>query len=320
MASCRICAGDLELRVRGNGAALTAAALSPSAHAVGRHGDLLACRECGTVQQPVLPSGEPLHELYREMRDDEYLGEEAGRRATANRLLDLIAAHVPSGRLLDVGCGHGLLLDEARRRGYEVEGLELSDYAAAHARDTLRLPVRQATVADVAAGPEPPAYAAIVLADVLEHLDDPLATVDTCARLLAPGGVLCLVTPDPGSRTARFAGARWWGFLPAHTFLLPRRTLRDLLDRRGLDVADDLPLVRTFSLRYWMAGFAERGGAIGAAVNLVRRVVPARASLSLSLGDERVLVARRGARYATVGAGGAGSSAPAAVGSPTSAA
>jgi SAM-dependent methyltransferase len=318
--TCQICAGPLRLLHRGSGIEARAEAFSPTNHQPGQYGDLYRCERCGTVEQPSLPHGPALLELYRNMRDDHYLDEERGRRATARRLLDAIGRRAPSGRLLDVGCGHGLLLDEARRRGYAVEGLELSDYAAAHARDVLRLPVRQATVAEVAAEPEPPAYAAIVLADVLEHLDDPLATVDTCARLLAPGGVLCLVTPDPGSRTARLAGARWWGFLPAHTFLLPRRTLRDLLDRRGLDVADDLPLVRTFSLRYWMAGFAERGGAIGAAVDLLRRAVPARASLSLSLGDERVLVARRGARYATVGAGGAGSSAPAAVGSPTSAA
>ena len=56
MAGCRICSGDLELKVQGNGATVTAAALSPSAHAVGGHGDLLVCTECGTVQQPILPA------------------------------------------------------------------------------------------------------------------------------------------------------------------------------------------------------------------------------------------------------------------------
>src|SRR5690242_13348701 len=134
MAVCRICSGDLELVVRGNGAAPTAAAFSPSAHVVGQHGDLLRCAECGTVQQPILPSGDTLHDLYRDMHDDEYLSEEVGRRATARRLLDLIGAHRPRGRLLDVGCGHGLLLDEARKRGYETVGLELSRSAAEHAR------------------------------------------------------------------------------------------------------------------------------------------------------------------------------------------
>src|SRR6478609_8336085 len=143
MAGCRICSGDLELKLHGDGATVTAAALSPTAHAVGGHGDLLECVECGTVQQPILPKGAELHDLYREMRDDEYLSEEAGRRATANRLLDMIGEHVPAGRLLDVGCGHGLLLDEARGRGYDTVGLELSREGARYGRETLGLDVRE---------------------------------------------------------------------------------------------------------------------------------------------------------------------------------
>ena len=73
--ACRICSGDVTLRIRGRGTPLTAAALSPSAHATGRHGDLLGCVECGTVQQPALPAGAALHDLYRDMEDDAYLGE-----------------------------------------------------------------------------------------------------------------------------------------------------------------------------------------------------------------------------------------------------
>ena len=54
--ACRICAGDLSLRVVGtNGHAPVAEAFAPSLHETGRHGDLLACVECGTVQQPLLP-------------------------------------------------------------------------------------------------------------------------------------------------------------------------------------------------------------------------------------------------------------------------
>jgi SAM-dependent methyltransferase len=317
-ATCQICAGPLRLLHKGSGLEARAETFSPTNHQPGQYGDLYQCERCGTVAQPSLPRGDALLDLYRHMRDDHYLDEERGRRATARRLLDEIGRHAPSGRLLDVGCGHGLLLDEARERGYQAEGLELSEHAAAHARDELGLPIRDRTLADLAAEPDPPRYNAIVLADVLEHLDDPVTSIDDCARLLDPGGVLCVVTPDPGSRTARFAGANWWGFLPAHTYLLPRMTLRELLERRGLDVAGDIPLVRSFSLRYWMAGFAERGGAIGRAVTLLRRAVPARVRVSLSLGDERVIVARRGARYATVGVGGAGSETPAAVSSGSS--
>lgn len=295
MAECRICSGELKLLVRGNGAAVTAAALSPSAHAVGGHGDLFVCRECGTVQQPILPSGEPLHDLYREMRDDEYLREEAGRRATANRLLDRIAAHVPSGRLLDVGCGYGLLLDEARKRGYETLGLELSRDGARYARETLGLDVRELPLeafGEGRNGDSPGEFDAIVLADVLEHLDDPVAAIDTCAALLRPGGVVCIVTPDPSSATARAAGSRWWGFLPAHTVLLPRKTLRELISARGLVISEDVPFVRTFAVRRWVEGLAERLGPLSGPLNAVAERMPER-SLSLSLYDERVILAHR---------------------------
>jgi len=286
---CAICSGRLELRLRGAAGAPSPAALSPSRHEPGAHGDLYVCAECGTIQQPSLPRGRALHDLYRAMADDAYLAEAEGRRRTAERLLDLVGAHVPRGRLLDVGCGPGLLLDEARRRGYEVFGLELSATAAAHARDVLGLPVREMPLEHLAAEE----FDVIVMADVLEHLDDPLAALDGCRELLAPGGVLCVATPDPSSLVARLAGRRWWGLLPGHAHLLPRRTLREVLAGRGLVLSADVSLVRSFSARRWIEGLAERAGPLRASLARLAEALPARAMLSLSLGDERVVLAHR---------------------------
>ncbi|HEY0364590.1 MAG TPA: methyltransferase domain-containing protein [Solirubrobacteraceae bacterium] len=289
--ACRVCAGDLSLRVAGtNGHTPLAEAFAPSRHETGRHGDLLACVECGTVQQPLLPAGDELHELYRDMSDDAYLGEEPGRRATAAHLLDLIGAQVGGGRLLDVGCGHGLLLDEARSRGYETVGLELSRSAARHAREALRLDVHEQPVESFV---DLEGFDVVVLADVIEHLDDPVAAVDRCAGLLRPDGVLCVVTPDPSSMTARLAGRRWWGFVPAHACLLPRATLRELLTARGLVISTDVPLVRSFSARRWVSGLAERLGRAGKPVERLADALPDGASLSLALHDERVILANR---------------------------
>src|ERR671934_681452 len=289
-AACRVCAGALTLRVSGgNGHRLAATALAPSLHVPGRHGDLLECVECGTVQQ-VLPSGDELHDLYRDVDDEAYLAEETGRRATAAHLLDLIGEHVGSGRLLDVGCGHGLLLDEARRRGFEVVGLELSRAAARHARETLGLEVVEQPVE---AFVDLDGFDVVVLADVLEHLDDPVAAVDRCAGLLRPGGALCVVTPDPSSLTARIAGRRWWGYVPAHHCLLPRATLREPVSARGLVISTDVPLVRSFSLRRWTTGLAERLGPARRPLEALAERMPERASLSLALYDERVVIAHR---------------------------
>src|SRR3954447_12213329 len=134
---CTICSGPLRLLHEGSGTTASALAFSPTNHQPGQYGDLYRCEQCGTGAQPSLPRGDALLELYRQMRDDRYLDEEAGRRATARRLLDQIGRFAPSGRLLGVGCSHGLLLDEARKLGYETEGLELSEHAAAYARDHL---------------------------------------------------------------------------------------------------------------------------------------------------------------------------------------
>jgi SAM-dependent methyltransferase len=288
--ACRVCDGELVLLVSGNGnGALAADAFAPSSHEPGRHGDLLSCVECGTVQQPELPAGAQLHELYRDMSDDAYLAEETGRRATAASLLDLIGEHVSCGRLLDVGCGHGLLLDEARRRGFDVVGLELSRSAALHARQALGLDVREVPLEEFDTWDS---FDVVVLADVIEHLDDPVGAVERCARLLRPGGALCVVTPDPSSITARMAGTRWWGYLPAHTCLLPRATLHELLGAQGLLVSADEPLVRSFSAARWASGLAERLGPARAPLDALARRLPDGASLSLALHDERAMIAR----------------------------
>jgi SAM-dependent methyltransferase len=292
--TCRICSGPLRLLHPGTLGGASASALAPTNHLPGMYADLFACARCGSVQQPALPRGAALLDLYRGMRDDDYLAEEAGRRRTARRLLARLGAAPGAGgaRLLEVGCGHGLLLDEARRLGWTVRGLDLSKSAAGHARDTLDLDVAEIPVEDPALDGE--AFDAIVLADVVEHLDDPLATLRRCRSLLAPGGALLIVTPDPSSRTARLAGARWWGFLPAHTCLIPRAELRRIVAGLGLAVVDDVSLVRSFTPAYWVRGLIERGGRLPGPARAALARMPERPLVSLSLGDERVVVAREG--------------------------
>jgi 2-polyprenyl-3-methyl-5-hydroxy-6-metoxy-1,4-benzoquinol methylase len=279
------------LRYEGVDERLDSSRLAITNHTVGEHGPLYRCRECGTLQQPsALLGHEELVSLYREMTDERYLSEAHGRRKTARRLLDLIGAEVPAGRLLDVGCGHGLLLDEARQRGYEVVGLEPAAEAARYARETLGLDVRQEALESFE--PNGP-FDVIVLADVLEHTLDPTSVLVRCSELVADGGAVCIVTPDPSSLTARVAGARWWGYIAAHTFLIPRRTLRELVAATGLVIAHDVPYLRTFSLGYWSAGLADRRGFLGVVARALGRLTPNRLAVSLSLGDERVVVAHR---------------------------
>ena len=290
--ACRVCAGDLSLRVVGsNGTAPVAEAFAPSLHETGRHGDLLACVECGTVQQPLLPAGDELHELYRDMRDDAYLGEEAGRRATAAHLLDLIAAQVDGGRLLDVGCGHGLLLDEARSRGYETVGLELSRSAARHAREALGLDVREAPVEDFA---DDEGFDVVVLADVLEHLDDPVGAVQRCAGLLRAGrrAVRRDAGPLLGDRAPgrpALVGLRARPRVPAAARHPARAARRPRTGRSPPTSRSCAPSRPGAGHRAWPSA----SGPCASRWSGWPGALPDRASLSLALHDERVVIAHR---------------------------
>ncbi len=288
--TCGICQGVLELRFAGSTTPPQAGDFAPTCHRPHAYGDLYRCRECATVQQPSLPKGIELVDLYREMGDSDYLAEERGRRLTSNWLLDLVERRRAPGRLLEIGCGHGLLLDEARRRGWEVRGLELSERSAKHGRDRYDLDIHEEPF-EALGNEEDGCWDAVLMIDVLEHLDDPRAAIERIRKLLAPGGVLCVVTPDPGSLTAKLAGSRWWGLLPAHTYLIPRKTLRELIIGQGLILSDDVSLVRSFSARYWVDGFAGLAGPAAAAVRRAAAKLPPQRSLAISLGDERVMLA-----------------------------
>ena len=318
MSACQICAGPAPgLLYTGSGLEARAESFSPTNHQPGQYGDLYRCQRCGTVAQPSLPHGDALLDLYRHMRDDHYLDEEAGpprhRPPPARR----DRRHAPSGRLLDVGCGHGLLLDEARRRGYETEGLELSEHAAA-ARPTAPRPppicAPDARRPRGRAGPSATTRSSSPTCSSTSTTPSPRST--TARGLLEPGGVLCLVTPDPGSRTARFAGASWWGFLPAHTFLLPRehaaRAAREARPRHaGRRPARALVLAALLDGRLRRARWGGRPGGHAHAASCAAT----RAAVAVTWGRARDRRAARSALRRGVGAAGSSEAAAATVSS-----
>jgi SAM-dependent methyltransferase len=172
---------------------------------------------------------------------DDYAALEPGLRRTARaRLRRIERLWSPSdkgagaGRLLDIGCGTGVFMDEARRAGWQVDGIEVSAYAAARAA-ARGLAVRCAAVETV----DLPArfYDCVTMWDVLEHLRDPERALNVAAGALRKGGVLALSTGDISSLCARLCGVRWHLFnLPEHLFFFTPDSLVRLLRACGCRV------------------------------------------------------------------------------------
>ena len=72
--------------------------------------------------------------------------------------------------------------------------------------------------------------------DVLEHLDDPMAALQACRKVLHDDGVLALSTVDIGSLYARLLGAGWPWLMKMHIYYFDRAVIRKYLERAGFDV------------------------------------------------------------------------------------
>ena len=144
-------------------------------------------------------------------------------------------------RLLDIGCGGGLLCEPMTRLGFQVTGVDASERnigtASAHAAEQgLVIDYRATTAEDLLAAGERP-FDVILNMEVIEHVADPGAYLRDCARLLAPGGLMIVATLNRTLKALALAkiGAeyvlRW---VPAGThdwnkFLKPEE-LRSFLD------------------------------------------------------------------------------------------
>jgi 2-polyprenyl-3-methyl-5-hydroxy-6-metoxy-1,4-benzoquinol methylase len=117
----------------------------------------------------------------------------------------------PDGRLLDVGCGRGELLERMQRLGWNVEGVDFDHKAVKGARQK-RLRVHHGTLA--AQSYRDQTFDAITMVHLIEHIHDPVALLRECHRVLRPGGRLVVVTPNAFSWGHRLYGSDWRGLEP----------------------------------------------------------------------------------------------------------
>lgn len=136
-------------------------------------------------------------------------------------------------KLLDVGCGHGFFLERCVAHGLLARGIETSPHAVKYATEQLKLDVRQMPLDTLPAGE---LYDVITLWGVLEHVPNPLQTMQQVHAHLELGGMTWVMTPNTNALERMAKGANYFNFLnKSHLTHFHRATLRALLERAGFE-------------------------------------------------------------------------------------
>lgn len=210
---------------------------------------VIDCAACGFAHLDPLPTAAELDAFYeRDYYEGYYSAMLAKYRAEqafwdlehADRLDAWGALLAPGApRLVDVGCGGGMLLEAARDRGWATLGIDPADAAAEECR-RLGLDVRHATYEAVAL--EPGSADVVHARFVLEHLPDPRHFLGWAHAALRPGGVVSIAVPNDFNAlqlTARDAlGLHdWWVAPPDHVNYFSFASLERLLAAGGFEPA-----------------------------------------------------------------------------------
>ncbi len=205
---------------------------------------LLECADCGIVFLEPVPDDLPaLYEGYRREGGKRFLyGAEAlvrFFRVRRARLIERLSrAPRKTGknlRILDIGCGRGLMLAELASRGWECYGTELPGQAPGTSGAPFK--VYEGRISDLDLPSE--FFDVVTLWHVFEHLRDPMRALKEIRRILKPGGLLVISVPNIGSLQAKLFGRRWIHLdLPRHLYHFSPRSLGCALRESGFSIAD----------------------------------------------------------------------------------
>ncbi|WP_293995709.1 bifunctional 2-polyprenyl-6-hydroxyphenol methylase/3-demethylubiquinol 3-O-methyltransferase UbiG [Sphaerotilus sp.] len=181
--------------------------------------------------------------------------------------IEQCAGPLDGKRIVDVGCGGGILSEAMARQGARVLGVDLAErslkVAQLHAMEAgIDNVAYREVAAEVLAEEQPGQFDIVTCMEMVEHVPDPAAIVAACAKLVKPGGWVFLSTLNRSPKSFLFAivGAEYLlRMLPAGTheyakFIRPselatwsRSAGLDLLHTRGMEYN---PLTK----RYWLSG------------------------------------------------------------------
>lgn len=153
----------------------------------------------------------------------------------------LVKKYFHTGNILDIGCGTGQFLNELKKNGFEVTGVEPNSVARKIATDTFGLSVYdEDKINELTEG----SFQLISLWHVLEHVKGLNERVSQLKKLLAPGGVIIVAVPNPNSWDAKHYKEFWAAYdLPRHLYHFNSSSIQNLFEKVGFTIIGKRPLI-----------------------------------------------------------------------------
>lgn len=169
-------------------------------------------------------SGTSENEVSKQMKIDTFL-----------LRLKEIQKYVKKGKVLDVGCATGFFLEAAKKLGYEPFGIELSEYSSSLAKNKFGASVIfHGKLEDCDFSPE--TFDVITMFDLIEHVRVPAETLALATRLLKPGGIIMITTPDNKSLSKKVMGKKWTHYKKEHFYYFNLHSLNYIAEKNKLDL------------------------------------------------------------------------------------
>jgi len=227
---------------------------------------------------------------------ENYLEDKENITKTFKQKLKKINKFIKRGKILDMGCAFGFFLDLLQIDGWEVYGVEVSEYASKYAQTELGLNVFNGTLKNACFPDE--FFDTIVMWDVVEHLSDPLAELREINRILKRDGLLVIQTPNIDSLIARFTGKRWACLQrPAeHYYYFSPKTLEIMLEKVGDKIIHSYNFEggKFCNIRFILNRLKVYNKVIfGALSNLAEKVNLSNRSFYVDIGDNMLVLARK---------------------------
>ena len=148
-------------------------------------------------------------------------------------IFDMHLNELPTGRLLDIGCGDGGFLHRMKDRGWSVTGLDFDQQAARAAKEKYDIEVKVCRLEEM--GCPDNSFDAVTMHHVIEHVFDPVGTLREVCRILKPGGMVVVITPNADSLGLRTYGPNWRGLeAPRHIQIFSPQSLETAARDAGL--------------------------------------------------------------------------------------